>query len=291
MVNIEKPDFNFFVPIECGEELRKAAKKDRDGGRYDNMVVKGVASDSSRDTDDETLDPNGFELSRFLKYGWINYDHRAVDSPKFNVGEPIGAEVRDNQLHVKGRLFKGNKLARDIWDTMIMLENSDSTRKMGWSIEGKALERDKNNPKRVRKALITNIALTPNPKNANSYADIVKGEYFDSFVSEYRYNDNMEKSISANGGSVKYLVDVTDHKSGIRYTIDTDLRLKVEKAISTETAAPLVKEDLERKLKVLQYGELKKSLVDFLGFCNRGVVPKEIYDRVNSNMDIYKKYI
>ena len=45
------------------------------------------------------------------------------------------------------------------------MQESGSTRKPGMSVEGKALERDKKNPKRVTKALITNIALTMTPVN------------------------------------------------------------------------------------------------------------------------------
>lgn len=290
MINKES-DFNFFLPINLGDDVLKSVKNKKGEARYKNMVVEGIASDMSEDFDEEILDPNGFELSRFLRYGWINYDHRAKDNPKFNVGEPISAKIINNKLHVKGKLFKGNSLSRDVFDTMIMLENSDTKRRMGWSIEGKALERDLQNPKRIKKALITNIALTPSPINHNTFANIVKGHYSSPIVENYEY-DNLQKSNeAANRGQITYLVDITNYETGIRYTIDKNLHLKVEKAISTETAEPLIREDLERKLKVLPFGDVKAALVNVSKANRDGKIKKSLFDEIKRNIDIYKKYL
>jgi hypothetical protein len=248
---MNKPDFNFFIPIEA-DSIEKSTSK---GGKYKDIIVSGMASDASVDSDEEVLMPNGFQLDRFLKLGWVNYDHRAKDSSKYLIGEPVEAKVENNKFFIKAKLFGENPIARDVVDTMKMLKKSGSNRKIGWSIEGRALERDPQNQKKVTKALITGVAITPNPKNGNSYADIVKGEYSTPYVSEYQYQDDIEKSVQdTHGGKITYLVDITDQERGIRYTIDKDLNLKVEKAISTETAKPLIKEDLERKLKVLPFG-------------------------------------
>lgn len=284
------PDFNFFLPVGVDEQILKSAKNKKGEDRYNNMIIEGVASDLTVDSDSEILEPKGFELSRFLKYGWLNYDHRAKDNPKYNVGEPIDAKIKDNKLHVKGKLFKANKLSRDVFDTMLMLEASGSSRKMGWSIEGKALERDPGNPKRITKALITNIAITPHPKNHNTFANIVKGQYSEPLIEEYEY-DKVEKA-DANGGKVEYLLDISDQDSGIRCTIDKDLKLKVEKAISAGGSAQvLIHEDLESKLKVLPFGQVRKSLVNVSKAFKQGKLPKDLFEKVKENKEIYKKYI
>ncbi len=289
--NIDKSDFNFFVSVD-GEDLEKASKKDKKSGRYDNMRIKGVASDSSEDTDSEILEPKGFELSRFLQLGTINYDHRLRESPKFLIGEPVSAKIIDDKFHVEAELYKESETARDVWDTMIMLKAANSSRHMGFSIEGKSLERDPQNAKRVTKALITGLAVTMSPKNANSYADIVKGKYVDSYVKEYKYIDeeiqSLEKS-EANGGKITYLVDIMDEESGIRYTVDKDLKLKVTKSMSTETAKPLIKEDLEDKVKVLTFEDKKKlkkikKAVDS-GIIKRDVLVKAVDNLLNSKQD------
>ena len=50
-----------------------------------------------------------------------------------------------------------------------------SKRSLGFSIEGMAIARDKADPSRVKKVLVTNIAITPNPKNSDSVVQIAKG--------------------------------------------------------------------------------------------------------------------
>lgn len=275
-----KPDFNFFVSID-GEDLEKASKKDRKSGRYDSMRIKGVASDSSEDTDSEILEPKGFELSRFLQLGTINYDHKLRESPKFLIGEPVSAKVINDKFHVEAKLYKESEVARDVWDTMIMLKAAKSTRHMGFSIEGKAIERDVRNPKIVKKALITGLAVTMSPKNANSYADIVKGGYSNP-LPEYTYedevdNDNVEKSVQeTNGGKVKYLVDITNPENGMRYTVDRDLNLKVEKAMDTTTAKPLIKESLEGDKKK------KKAILNLANAAMTGTITKSLFNRAKS---------
>lgn len=280
--------FNFFIPMG-GNHIEKAAKQ-TGGKRYDNMIVEGIASDSTKDTDEETLMPSGYVTDRFLQYGFINYDHRSKDNPKYFIGEPTIAKVQNNEFFVKGKLYKDNAVARDLWDTMIMLKKSDSKRKVGWSIEGKALERDLQNPKKITKALITGVALTLNPKNTNSYADIVKGEYSDSFI-EYEYpDDQLIKSEDNN----KYLVDIIDDKSGFRYTIDDDLKVNVTKAMDTVSAGPLIKEDLERKLKILPYGmkethkKLKKGVESNI---LKSDVLKVFEKRADEYIDLRKSFI
>jgi len=284
-----KPDFNFFVGVDS-DELEKAAKKTKETGRYDKMIIQGVASDSSVDSDEEILEPAGFDLSRFLSLGFLNYDHKGRENPKYFIGEPLEAKVEDDKFKVKAKLYKDNSIARDLWDTMIMLKNAKSKRKVGFSIEGKAIERDVQNPKRIKKALITGLAVTLNPKNSNSYAEIVKGKYSKPLIEEYEY-DKVEK-VDANGGTVEYLLDISDQDSGIRCTIDKDLKLKVEKAISAGGSAQvLIHEDLESKLKVLPFGQVRKSLVNVSKVFKQGKLPKDLFEKVKENKEIYKKYI
>ncbi len=255
--------FNFFIPIN--ESVLEKAATATGEDRYENMVVEGVASDDSIDTDGETLIPSGYDLTRFNKYGFINFDHKSKDNPKYLIGEPTFSEVRDNKFFVKGKLYKDSQIARDLWDVMITLHNAGSKRKIGWSIEGKALQRNSINPKMVERALITNVALTPQPKNSNSFADIVKGKQEADFCV---YADELEKS-EANGGKITYLVDVTDKKNGIRYTIDTDFNLKVTKSINTENAKPLIKESLE--------GKKKKAILTLAIAAKNGQISPETY--------------
>jgi hypothetical protein len=264
---IKTDSFNFFVPID-ESFFEKAAKEQNSDSKYDNMIIEGVASDDHKDTDEEILEPGGFELDRFLKIGFLNYDHRSKDDSKFIIGEPIEAEIKNNKFLVKAKLYKERELARNLYDTMLILKSNNSDRKLGFSIEGKALERDKINPKRITKALITGLAATFNPKNANSFADIVKGKQKNDF-------ENYTDTEIANGGQVEYLVDIFDAAKGLRYIIDKDLKLKVVKSIDTTTAQSVIKEDLE--------GKKKKSILNIASAVQKGIIPIEMFYKACEN--------
>ena len=172
-------NFKFNLDFEI-DILEKAQKSKEDQNRYDNMIFSGVASDTSKDAEEETLDPNGFIYDRFLKSGLFNLDHLPTRSPinksRFWIGEPIDAYVKDNKFFVKGMLWKKSPEARAFWDKALEMKESGSNRKPGMSVEGKALARDPKNPKKVTKALITNVALTFVPVNPQTYLDILKSK-------------------------------------------------------------------------------------------------------------------
>jgi len=227
--------FNFFVGADT-IDIEKA-KKGKDGYPKE-LIIKGIASTNDIDSDGEVLEPSGYVLDRFLKSGYLNLEHRSKDDFSYIVGEPIGAEVRDNKLHIKGKLYKSNPKARSIYDTINMLKAEGSQRKIGFSIEGKALQRDPTNPKRITKALLTNCAITQAAKNQNTWAEIVKGEQKQDYV-----------TTEANGGQV-YLLDITK-PDGTRVTIDKNFNIKVDKSMSTSSGAPLMPESVGKKVKKL----------------------------------------
>jgi hypothetical protein len=240
-------DFNFFIEADFEKASKDKSKK------YDNMVLWGKASDSSEDSDKETLEPNGYILDRFLKSGYVNYEHLSKKSSKYIVGEPTDAKVKNNEFFVKAKLWKDSEVARDLWDTVNTMKSSGSNRKIGWSIEGKALQRDPSNEKRITKALITNIALTFSPKNKNSWADISKGNYEEPYI-------KAEFDESANGGA-EYLLDIT-RPDDVRITIDKEFNVKIGKAMSagTGTGTDLTNKDTSGA--ALKTESLNKKLIN-----------------------------
>jgi hypothetical protein len=257
-------DFNFFVPLVADEEAINKAQQAQGDARYDNMIVHGMASDSSTDTDEEEMLPEGFDVKRFLKSGLINYEHQVKKDPKSVIGEPFEAYVKSGKFFIKAKLYKASQLAKDLWDTIIAMKESGSKRLPGWSIEGKALERDFYKPKRVTKALITHCALTFTPKNANTWADIVKGEQAEDYViPEF----DLE---TANGGKTYLLEMQGSDGSTIRVNKDFSITI-IRKAMSAGAAtgmqlvgqvtsgASLKKESVDKKLKYLQ-PQFTKSL-------------------------------
>ena len=135
--------FKFFVPLE----LSKA--KDAQGNEV--MKIGGIASTPERDTDGEYLDPKGFDVSYFKNQGFFNWHHMAKSDPSAIIGEPTKAENRKEGLYVEGILYNDSAIAKSVYDTAQMLQNNSQNRRLGFSIEGKALKRksdDKNNGKR-----------------------------------------------------------------------------------------------------------------------------------------------
>ena len=216
--------FNFWLPIDLVEKAKRNLNKD-DDSRYDNMIFEGLASDDSVDWEGEVMEPNGFILDYFLENGLINLDHLPSRAEKnksaYWIGEPLDGWVKDNKFYVKGKLWKKSPEARAFWDKCIQMEESGSTRKPGMSIEGKVLERDKNNRRRVKKGLVTNLALTFEPVNSNSFFDIVKGRQATDFV-DYSFND--EKTFDDCVDNV--IVQWVD-RDGNKFELNDKLKLKI----------------------------------------------------------------
>lgn len=235
--------FNFFIPVE----LEKSKNEDESKNPYDNMVFWGEASDNSKDQEGEVLEPSGFDFSYLLTKGFMNLDHlsKRTGNPKFIIGEPIEAQVKDNKFYVKGKLYKDSQLARDFWDTIKTLKSSGSSRKPGMSIEGSAIERDPLNPKRITKACIRNVALTLSPVNANSWVDIVKGQQKEDYINNEEpdkiFKDGVLKEINVNG-EIFYLMK----------------NLTLVKAMNLEATAPVTSQSLDHKVKYIE--DITKSL-------------------------------
>lgn len=270
-----KDNFNFFVPIS----FEKGSKKGKE-----TMRIKGIASTSQKDSEDEILEPSGYDLSKFLKYGFINYNHLSKADPSKIIGEPDKAYVKDGNFHIEGELYNDNPLAKSVYDLAKTLEKRGSSRKLGYSIEGKALERDPINNKRITKALITGVAVTPTPINSNTFLEICKGEQVEDFQ-DYNYGkaDNKE----AEGGE-GYILDVTNPEDGMRYMIRKDFSIKVHKAINTENASAVIKEDVEgTDVKVLDYKIKKAATIVYLAHKN-GKISDDILKKCKNNINDIK---
>ena len=89
--------------------------------------------------------------------------------------------MRKDGLYVESDLYADSSLAKEVWDLANVLKKNSKTRRLGYSIEGKVVERgsdDKTNPEyyNVKKAIITGCAITHMPKNPKTLADIIKGK-------------------------------------------------------------------------------------------------------------------
>lgn len=254
--------FNFFIPAEFYKSKTSDGKK--------LMRIKGIASTPDEDSEGEVLEPAGYDLSRFLKTGFINYNHLAKSDAAKIIGEPENAYVTKNgKLYIEGILYN-TELAKSVYSIANTLQKSGSNRKLGWSIEGRAMERDVVNPKRITKALITGVAITPNPVNSNTYVDIVKGEQKKDFVMP-------EFSMDPINGQTYILQYEND--SGDIVTVHRDFSIKIKKkAMTTEDAKKLSRESLSPRVYNLRdWDYIYKAY-------SQGFISKEVYQNIINKM-------
>ena len=234
--NIQDQDFKFFLPFD----INKA--KDAKGNEV--MSIKGIASTIDRDSDDEVLDPNGFELDYLMNYGYLNWHHQSKGDPSAIIGEPTLANITKDGLYIEGTLYD-NELGKKVWDLANTLKKSKNGRKLGFSIEGKVLERSPIDKKHITKARVTGVAITPSPKNSSTFLDILKGDIKD-YIEDEDILYNFEKS-GPNGGDVKIIIDITKD-NGDRLLVDKDYNISiVQKSQTTDNSRSIIKEDLENK--------------------------------------------
>ena len=243
---MENKKFNFGLDINIDEEIFKAATESTGKGRYDKMQLWGLASDNSKDLEGQTLEPAGYEIDGFLKEGLVNLEHftSRKGDPKYWIGEPIDGKVKNNEFYTKVKLWKGKDLAQNFWDTVLIMKANNSKRKPGFSIEGTALEKDPLNKNRITKAKINHIALTMNPVNKNSWADIVKGQQKEDFVQPSIINiDN------------KYIYKF--EKSGKSYGLTKDFKVE-EIGASLRKVLPYILKSLRND--TLSFSQAKKII-------------------------------
>ncbi len=187
-------------------ELEKAGKNDKG---EDIMMLKGIASTKERDADGEILDPKGFDLTFFKEKGFVNWHHGAKFNPKAIIGEPTKALIKDEGFYVEAMLYPASTLAKDVYEFAEVLKANSTTRKLGFSVEGKAIERDPNDETKITKAKITGLAVTHMPKNVATMAEIMKGDRdgLDMVYGDEEDDDveKKEKALAATTGSGQVL--------------------------------------------------------------------------------------
>lgn len=198
---IDEETFSCFVPAQ--QVIVKGGKDgaDKTGKRW----IQGIASTDGRDLQGEILDQNGIDLSYFLAHGFFNDDHKP--GPEHKVGQPTEAKLTKNGLWVKGFLFKNpngeESKADHYWKLMNELAASGSDRKVGFSIQGKVVKR---NGTKIEKCWIQDIAITTQPVNTATWAEIAKSLSTQKWdivkdTDDKKDDDEAEKAMTVGAGS------------------------------------------------------------------------------------------
>ena len=221
----------------------------------ENGVIrfKGIASVQSADSAGETIDLNGADLSDFSMVNW-NHGKDTGDI----LGQIDKHELRNGgkQLYVEGSLYAQLDKVKNLVKLEEQIKKNGGKLQLAMSVEGKALMRDAINPKRIAQSRLSGVALTYSPVHKGTKAELILKSF------DYNPLNDIEKS-EANGGKV-YIIDITNPETGMRYMVDKDFNVKIEKAISTtsESGTALKRESLGKKLyPTVSIDSIQKSLI------------------------------
>jgi hypothetical protein len=160
--NVIKDDqFEFFLPIQKANNTNIL----KDNKRW----IEGIASTEDVDLQGEKVVQSGIQYDYFLAHGFINDDHKP--GPEHKVGEPTECRITKAGLWVRAFLYKGQERAEYWWTLIQSLEQSNASRKVGFSIQGKVIRRNGNS---ILKCWLQDTAITAAPINTHTYVDIVK---------------------------------------------------------------------------------------------------------------------
>lgn len=147
------------------------------GGAADGeRRIGGYCSTEHVDRQGEVVLQRGLDFDEFVKFGYFNDNHNQATAAV--VGIPDKAEYHQGRgWYAEGSLLKGNKRADEIWELAKSLENT--SRRLGFSIEGKVMERRDNY---IVKAKIRNVAVTNAPVNTNCTWGLLSKSFHPEFV-------------------------------------------------------------------------------------------------------------
>jgi hypothetical protein len=148
--------------VQCFEKADAEPGKER--------RIGGIVSTDHIDKQGEILLQEGLDFGPFLSDGWFNDNHSKATGGGL-IGYPEQAFIKSlpeghKGWYVEGYLLKGHPPADEIWSAASALQKSGRT--LGWSVEGNILDRDDENSRIVRKAVVKEVAVTRCPVNTHT---------------------------------------------------------------------------------------------------------------------------
>lgn len=161
----------------------RTLKKGVGGARRSGMWICGFATlDDVIDLDQEILNTSGIidSLSYLQKHGKVNWNHGGA--PGDLLGDIKKACIRVDPESEKEGLYLESKFNPKVPAAVDAYNYLDGGGKLGLSVQGvylnivKAVTPEGVPTKEVKAAFISQIALTPEPKNHGTYAKILKSQ-------------------------------------------------------------------------------------------------------------------
>lgn len=217
-------DFKFYVPVDFIKSENPTEEDD-----LTSWQIQGIASTGDMDYQGESVDQNGLDLS-VLKAGrgLFNSDHQpGVENILGQIEDAEFVKYGDGKaMLVKGYLFKHQPKAQAYYNIMKSLKKGSSHR-VHFSIEGKILERDKDDVSKIKKARISKVALTLDPVNPYTYADLVKSLV--AIDEEVVVPEEIEKAMEAGIGNSKAPTDRVGGEALVSESLESNVKNVGEK--------------------------------------------------------------
>lgn len=156
--------------------------------------IGGYCSTEDLDRQDEIVVAKGLDFSEFVAWGYYNDNHKQETAAV--LGWPKLARLEKGRWWTEGNLVVDYPPADKIWELAKALKKSGAPRSLGFSIEGKVLERDNSN--RIVRAKVRNVAITNCPVNTSCTWGILSK----AFASEDRVNRAAHKALAKSPGFV-----------------------------------------------------------------------------------------
>ncbi len=160
---METDDFYVWVPGSV-DILEKASENIED-----TRPIGGFCSTDRLDRQGEVVVQKGLDFGEFVKHGYFNDNHRQGTADI--LGYPSTAVLKGGRWWTEGNLLKNFGPADKVWELAKALKASGAPRRLGFSIEGKILERGQRN--RILRATVRNVAITNCPVNTECTWDVL----------------------------------------------------------------------------------------------------------------------
>lgn len=150
-------------------------QKAKETGGKPRFKLVGIASAQNPDLEGDTIVQDGLNWKNFLARGFINDDHRGGAA---NVlGYPT--KVMKTTVKVDGRTFPATAVEGYLFDVphacalaQLAMAMEGTDRQMGLSVEGPPPTRSPQDRRRIERADVNHLALTPWPVNPAATAQI-----------------------------------------------------------------------------------------------------------------------
>lgn len=222
---LEQDVFSVHVP-NAFEIIEKSDSQD--AGEVALRRIGGFCSTEDLDRQGEIVVAKGLDFSEFVKFDWFNDNHR--QDTDAGLGYPTDARLEKGRWWTEGYLIAGYPPSDRIWEMAKALQKTGGTRRLGFSIEGKVIERDGRN--KILRAKIRDVAITRVPVNTScSWTILAK-----SFAEPAAVEEAAQKALAASHQSPR----MSD--SAVLRPEELEAREGVEHGLSIEQVIKMVRD-------------------------------------------------